>query len=249
MQATTITGTAAHGPTPCANIPENAPIRASSSAAPADLPNESASPPNVLKLPFRESSSGKRKPPRKPKNSERRSREFLTEQEVERLRAAASKTGRHGPRDALMVLLAYRHGLRVGELVNLKWDQVDFAQALLYVRRMKKGNAATHPLSGAELRGLRQLKRDYPEGPYLFQSERGGPLTTSAFRKLIARAGELAGIRNAHPHQLRHGCGFDLANRGIDTRSIQAFLGHRQIQHTTVYTQLSPERFKDFWQD
>jgi type 1 fimbriae regulatory protein FimE len=183
-------------------------------------------------------------------NAERRSREYLTENEVEKLMAAAEKQGRHGHRDASMVLIAFRHALRVSELVSLKWDQVQFKEGLLHVRRLKNGTPSTHPLSGPELRALRRLQRDYPTSPYVFSGERQGPLTPSSFRKIVARAGTVAGIGfPVHPHQLRHATGFKLANQGVDTRSIQNYMGHRNITHTVRYTELSPDRFKDFWQD
>lgn len=189
-------------------------------------------------------------PPKRVPNRARRTREHLTPEEVERLIAAAGRLGRHGHRDAALLLLAYRHGLRVSELVALRWEQVDLKQGLLHVVRRKNGTASTHPLRGPELRALRRLARAYPDTPYVFISERGAPLTTAAVRKIVARAGTEAELEfPVHPHMLRHSTGFYLANRGIDTRAIQHYLGHRNIQHTTKYTELSPERFKDFWRD
>jgi integrase len=179
-------------------------------------------------------------------NAELRSREHLTADEVERLIAAA-KDGRHGHRDATMLLVAYRHGLRVSELTDLRWDQLDFATANLHVRRAKKGTPATHPIQGDELRALRRLQREQ-EPKLVFTSERGGPFTTAGFARIVAAATQLAGLKiKAHPHMLRHACGFKLANDGHDTRALQAYLGHRNIQHTVRYTELSPTRFKDFW--
>ena len=190
--------------------------------------------------------NGKVVPPRRVTNRERRSREHLTPIEVERLITAAAKEGRHGTRDATMVLVAYRHGLRVGELVALRWEQVGLARGSLHVNRKKNGEAATHPLSGRELRALRQLKRAYPESPFLFVTERGGPITEATVRKVIARAGKKASIEfSVHPHMLRHATGFFyLANNGVDTRTIQAYLGHRNIMHTVRYTQLAADRFR-----
>jgi integrase len=149
-----------------------------------------------------------------------------------------------------LVLLAYRHGLRVSELVALRWDQLDLRQGLLHVARLKNGVASTHPVRGPELRALRRLQRDYTASAYVFTTERRGPLTDSAVRKILARAGDAAGLGfPVHPHMLRHACGYKLANDGHDTRAIQHYLGHRNIQHTVRYTELAPDRFKGFWQD
>ena len=193
--------------------------------------------------------NGKVPPPRR-KNSEVRSREHLTRDEVERLISSAKSFGRHGHRDSTLILIAYRHGLRVSELVSLRWDMVDLKQGLLHVNRLKNGVASTHPIRGPELRALRKLQRDYPHTPYLFVTERKGPLTTSTVRKILARAGEAAKIGfPVHPHMLRHSTGYKLANDGHDTRAIQHYLGHKNIQHTVRYTELSANRFKDFWRD
>lgn len=189
-------------------------------------------------------------PPRKIPNADRRSREHLSPAEIDQLIAAAKRLGRHGHRDATMILLAYRHGLRVSELVALRRDQADLTQGLLYVRRRKNGLPSTHPLRGPELRALRKVLRDYPEVPYLFVSERRAPMTSANFRKLLARAGEEANLGlTVHPHMLRHSTGYKLANDGQDTRAIQQYLGHRNIQHTVLYTQLAPDRFNSFWRD
>ena len=170
--------------------------------------------------------------------------------EVERLIVSANKMGRHGLRDGTLILIAYRHGLRVSELVSLRWEQVDLPRGTLHVNRRKNGDAATHPLSGRELRALRQLNRTYPESPFVFVTERGGPMTEATVRKLVARAGAHARIGfPVHPHMLRHATGFYLANNGVDTRTIQAFLGHRNIMHTVRYTELAPDRFRGFWED
>ncbi len=149
-----------------------------------------------------------------------------------------------------MILMAYRHGLRVSELVALRWDMVDLKKGLLHVSRLKNGVESTHPLRGPELRALRKLQRDYPDTPYLFTSERKGPLTTAAIRKIVTRAAEHAKIGfSVHPHMLRHSTGYKLANDGHDTRAIQHYLGHKNIQHTVRYTELAANRFKDFWRD
>lgn len=188
--------------------------------------------------------------PKRPKNAEVRAREYLTEDEVDALQKAAAATGRHGHRDATLILLAYRHGLRVSELVSLRWEQVDLKQGLLYVSRQKNGTPSTHPLRGPEIRALRRIQREYPDTPYVFVTERRGPMTTSNVRKMVARAGRNADLPfPIHPHMLRHACGFKLANDGQDTRALQHYLGHRNIQHTVRYTELSAKRFNEFWND
>ena len=186
--------------------------------------------------------------PKRAKNAELRAREYLTDAEVERL-TEATKANRWGHRDATMILAAYRHGLRASELVDLRWDQIDFDTATLAVRRAKKGTPSTHPIRGDELRALRRLAREQdPKSPFVFTSERGAPFTTAGFARMVERAGEAAELGfKAHPHMLRHACGFALANKGHDTRALQAYLGHKNIQHTVRYTELSPDRFKDFW--
>jgi len=191
-----------------------------------------------------------RKVPIRLANAKYRSREYLTEFEVNQLIGAIAKVGRHGHRDATLIMLGYRHGLRVSELVNLRWDQVDLRQGLIHINRLKQGSPSVHPLRGPELRALRRLQRDYPLLPYVFISERKSPLTDDAVRKIISRAGLEAGMPfTVHPHMLRHSCGYKLAQDGQDTRAIQHYLGHKNIQHTVRYTQLSPDRFKDFWKD
>ena len=189
-------------------------------------------------------------PPRRQSNRDRRTREYLTPAEVEKLLQASAKVGRHGARDRTLILLAYRHGLRVSELVALRWEQIDLKAGLAHVSRLKNGTPSTQPIRGPELRALRELRREYPESPYLFLTERKGPMTPATVRKLIARAGELAKLPfPIHPHMLRHACGFKLASEGQDTRAIQQYLGHKNITHTVRYTELSPERFKTFWRD
>lgn len=187
--------------------------------------------------------------PRRTKNADLRTREHLTVDEVERLIEAA-KNNRHGQRDALMALVAFRHGLRAAEVCDLRWEQVDFKTATLHVRRAKNGTPATHPLTGRELRALRRHQREGEGSPFIFVSERGAPLTAPGFSRMIERAAVAAdlGIK-AHAHMLRHACGYKLANDGVDTRALQAYLGHRNIQNTTRYTALAPDRFKGFWRD
>jgi integrase len=189
-------------------------------------------------------------PPRRVPNRDRRAREFLTPAEVAELIKAAKGRNRYGHRDATMILLAYRHGLRVSELCAVQWDQFDLKQGVYHVRRLKKGIPSSHPLRGDELRALRQLRREAPFSPYVFLSERGAPLSPAAFRKMLARVGETSTLPfPVHPHMLRHACGFKLGNDGHDTRAIQVYMGHKRIDNTTKYVELSASRFKDFWRD
>jgi len=149
-----------------------------------------------------------------------------------------------------MGLVAYRHGLRAAELVDLRWDQVDFKTATLHVRRVKQGTPSTHPILGDELRALRRLQSEQDKSTYVFTSERGAPFGTAGFARMVERAGVEAKLGfKVHPHMLRHACGYALANRGHDTRALQAYLGHKNIQHTVRYTELSSTRFKNFWRE
>jgi type 1 fimbriae regulatory protein FimE len=209
---------------------------------------------NVIALATRKTVSpiaqnGKVKPPTRRKNTATRSREYLTATEIDKLIKAAAM-GRHGQRDVTLVMLMFRHGLRVSEAVALRWDQADLKAGLLHVNRSKGGLASTHPLRGPELRALRALRRDWPDSPYMFVSERGGPMMDSNVRKLVAKFGQDAKLPfPVHPHMLRHACGYKLANDQHDTRSIQQYLGHKNIRHTVRYTELAPDRFKSFFKD
>jgi integrase len=182
-------------------------------------------------------------------NSNYRSREHLTPSEVETLIEAA-KTNRYGHRDATMLLVAYRHGLRASELCDLEWSQVDFNGATLHVRRAKNGKATTHPIRGDEMRALRKLQREAAKSPFVFVNERGTPFSPDGFNWLVKRTGQKAGLPfQVHAHMLRHSAGYKLAGDGHDTRAIQDYLGHRNISNTVRYTELSPTRFKNFWRD
>jgi type 1 fimbriae regulatory protein FimB/type 1 fimbriae regulatory protein FimE len=189
-----------------------------------------------------------RKPPSESKSvtvRPRRPREYLTEPEIDRLMAVARRDNRWGHRDSTAIWICYRQGLRCSELCDLEWDQIDLARKTIVIRRVKNGDPGTHYLSNTELRALRRLKRENPPSPHVFVSERGGPVTTAWFRQMLARLGERAGMPfRIHPHQLRHSIGHHYAHLGKDTRSLQAFLGHRNIQSTVRYTAMAPNRFK-----
>jgi type 1 fimbriae regulatory protein FimB/type 1 fimbriae regulatory protein FimE len=167
--------------------------------------------------------------------------------------AGDNRWGHRG--DVTAILIAYRHGLRASELVALRWDDLDLATGKLHVRRAKSGAASVHPIGARESRALRKLQRDMIAAgtmmsPYVFVSERGSPLSVAGYQRMVARAGEAARFSFVvHSHMLRHGCGYHLANNGQDTRAIQHYLGHRSIASTVRYTQLAPDRFKDFWAD
>jgi type 1 fimbriae regulatory protein FimB len=180
-----------------------------------------------------------------------RGKNFLTEAEMKRLLEAARR-GRHGVRDHLLMLMAYRHGLRVSELVDVRLKDFDMETGRLYVRR-KKGSLSTHqPIEGDELRAIRAYLREREQrsgarSSYLFLSERG-PMTRQAINYLAKEIGERAKLRfRVHPHMLRHSTGYYLANQGHDTRLVQDYLGHKNIAHTVKYTRTAAARFEDLW--
>lgn len=162
------------------------------------------------------------------------------------------RIGRHPERDALMIDVAYRHGLRATELLTLRWAQFDLSgrNPVLHVARLKKGTPAQHPIEGDALRALRDYERKYKDSPYVFYNKAtGAPLSSQMFHKLVRRAGVAAGLPfPAHPHMLRHARGTMLAKAGRPTRDIQVFLGHSNIQNTQIYTEFAAdaERFRGF---
>jgi site-specific recombinase XerD len=177
-------------------------------------------------------------------------RQYLTEKEVTQLCDAARARGRWGHRDATMILVAYRHGLRVSELVALRWSEVDLDAGRLQVRRLKGSDDSVQPLAGVEIRALRRIRREQEPGArFVFMSERGAPLTPNGFFKTLTRTAASIGMADVHPHLLRHATGFKLVNDGVDIRVISAFLGHRQISNTMRYTRVDARRFDGFWQD
>ena len=187
--------------------------------------------------------------PTRPPNAELRTREHLLPAEIDKLIAAARKHSRYPDRDATLILTVYRHGLRASEVCDLEWSQIDFDTASLHVRRAKNGKPAVHPIRGDEMRALRKLRRD-TTGPYVFTSERSAPFTPEALNRHIKRLGAKTSIGfPVHAHMLRHACGYALANKGHNTRLIQDYLGHKAIQHTVRYTELSPVKFKEFCRD
>lgn len=176
-----------------------------------------------------------------------RAREHLRPDEVEALIAAARKR-RHGHRDATLLLVMWRHGLRCSEAASLEWSAVDLKAGSIYIRRVKGSRSGEHYLEGDEIRALRRLHRETTGGRFLWESERGGPMSTGAIAKLVERLGaQVLPELRLHPHMLRHACGYALASKGVDTRRIQDWLGHRDIRHTAHYTALSPESLRGLW--
>jgi integrase len=184
-------------------------------------------------------------PPRRP-NAETRDREWLSEDEVNRLRRAAGRAGRNGLRDATMILVAYRHGLRVSELSAWRWESIDLDAGTVFVKRVKGSKPGMHTLERDEVSALKRLAPSSRErtGP-VFRTDRGGPMSPSGFFKVLARAGAAAGLSfPVHPHMLRHACGYELTRAGKATRVIQDWMGHKNIQNTVRYTELDPGRFR-----
>ncbi len=173
-------------------------------------------------------------------------RDYLTAEEVERL-VKAARQGRHGARDAAIVWIIFRHGLRASELVELEWGQLDLDTARIHVRRKKNGVSTVHRLDGRELRALRKVKRESNGSPWVFQSERRGPLTRRTLDYIVSRAGREAGLPfRVHAHMLRHSTGHHHASLNRNAREIQDFLGHRDYKMSVRYTQLNPNRFIDW---
>lgn len=170
-------------------------------------------------------------------------RKYLHPHEIKTL-LDGTRSSRQPDRNRLAILMMFKHGLRVGELVALRWSQVDFNTARLDVHRLKNGIDTVHPIPGDVLRLLRKLHRASKGHPNIFMSERSAPLTPSGIQDMVAAAGRVLPFKPT-PHMLRHSCGYWLANeKQADLRMIQAYLGHANIQNTTIYTTLNSKRFE-----
>ncbi|POP23639.1 MULTISPECIES: tyrosine-type DNA invertase [Serratia] len=179
-------------------------------------------------------------------------RKYLTQSEVERLLQQALAGG-NAERDYCLIYMSFIHGFRVSEACRLRISDLDLRGRCLYIRRIKNGFSTNHPLLKDELRAIRawlavRASLRGADSDWLFLSRQGNPLTRQRVYQIISQLGKAAGISvESHPHMLRHACGFALADRGIDTRLIQDYLGHKNIRHTVRYTASNAERFEGVW--
>ncbi len=184
---------------------------------------------------------------RTPNAEMRPSGENLSDEQVRRLIKAA-RGNRYGQRDALMIELAWHHGLRASELCGLTWDDIRGGRnPTLYVRRAKGGQSGYNPLSGEHLRALNALRPEEP-GATIFTSERkGNAFTPAGFAKMVERAGIEAGFKfKVHPHQLRHACAAHLAPK-INQLELAAHLGMKDPRTLGHYYAGDPERRRHKW--
>ncbi len=180
-------------------------------------------------------------------------RKYLTQSEVKRILSAAKEQKENAERDYCLIYMSFIHGFRVSEVCHLRVSDMDLEEGNLFIRRMKNGFSTSHPLLTSEIRAIHawlNVRSMFPgaESDWLFLSRKGQPLTRQRIYQLISTLGERASLPViSHPHMLRHACGFALANRGVDTRLIQDYLGHRNIRHTVRYTASNSQRFEGIW--
>lgn len=177
-----------------------------------------------------------------------RGRNYLSPLQMEQL-VKGAKNSRYPERNQALILMLYRHGFRESELCRATLSQLDLAAGRLWVARIKGGLSTDQPVVGLELQLLkRYLRTRTDHQPWLFVSERQGPLTRHTVIYLVGRAAEEAGLGHVTPHMLRHSCGYYLANKGYDLRLIQDYLGHRDPKYTALYTRTAASRFEGLWE-
>ncbi|MEQ4958855.1 tyrosine-type recombinase/integrase [Enterobacter hormaechei] len=177
---------------------------------------------------------------------------YITRDEVQRLMSVTAM-GRYAERDSCMILFGYLHGLRVSELTGLKLCDLDIEGRRIFIRRLKNGLSTVHPLQPEEMflfNKWMEIRHQIAKNDceWLFVTNRGGRMSRQRVSVLLKRYGNIAGLGiTVHPHMLRHGCGYELAEQGLDTRLIQDYLGHKNIQHTVHYTAGNAARFTVAW--
>ena len=185
-----------------------------------------------------------------PVDAHERTRDYLSEEEFAVLLQGTPRS-RYRWRNAAMLMLTFYHGLRVTELCRLKRQDVDLTHGRIWIKRIKGSLSTEQPLQADELRTLKRYltQRGNAQLPWLFLNERGDQFTRSTINYLVGITWVRAGLTfHVHPHMLRHGCGYALANRGYDLRLIQDYLGHRDPKHTTRYTRTAAHRFEGLWE-
>jgi len=180
-------------------------------------------------------------------NDELRGKRHLTPDEIDQIIKVIRKKSRNPDRDELMVLMSFHHAFRVSELTNVKFQHIDMKSGQISVKRMKKGIDTLHPISDKrELMILRKIHRSLhkPTSGFVFKNERGNPVSVNGFQKMFGKFSELELGVKWNAHSLRHSCGTTLIDRGHDLRTVQVYLGHKNIQNTTVYLHESCKQFE-----
>lgn len=181
-------------------------------------------------------------------------RKYLTPDEVRQLIDVAQFSA-FPERNAALIATGYLHGLRISEILSLRLSDLSLADRRLNITRLKNGFSTVHPIHPSCLKLLRKwlvVRKNLPrvavDNDWLFVSRDGTTLSRQQGYNILRKLSEHAGLPlRAHPHMLRHACGYALAENGIDTRLIQDYLGHRNIRHTVRYTASNAGRFGRVW--